>query len=138
MTLFECPYCQRKAGSFWSFGNSAYFFSTKKKCPHCTGRIMFNATSLFITFLLEVVSFILVFGLTFLLYREIKGVGVLIPILAVVFGLFFSLLSICVRYFKLRLYLPKDDVKNHMDNLPSYLKGELSGTSGGSIRDIRK
>lgn len=122
MTLLECPYCNRKASSFWSLGNSAFFFSTDKKCPHCDGRIKFNVTSLFITFLLPIVSLLIVFGLTFLLYREIKGIGVLIPLLVVVYGLFLILLSLSARYFKLRLYLPKDDVKNHMDNLPSYLK----------------
>lgn len=122
MTLLECPYCKRKASSFWSLGSSAYFFSTDKKCLHCDGRIKFNVASLFITFLLSIVSLVTVLGLTFLLYREIKGIGVLIPLLIVVYGLFLVLISLAARYFKLRLYLPKDDVKSHMDNLPSYLK----------------
>ena len=124
MILLECPYCKRKANSFWSLGNSVFFFSTDKKCSHCDGRIKFNIASLFITFLLPIVSLLIVFGLTFLLYREIKGIVVLVPLLVVVYGLFLILLSLSARYFKLRLYLPKDDVKNHIDSLPSYLKNE--------------
>lgn len=115
MTLLECPYCKKKANSFWSLGNSAYFFSTDKKCLQCNGRVKFKMASISITFLLTLISLIIVFGLAFFLYGEIKGTGIFIALLVIVYGLFLTLLSLCAKYFKFRLYLPKDDVKSHVE-----------------------
>ena len=142
MSFFECPYCFREAASKWDFGNSAFVLEPNKKCPHCLGPIKMN----FPIFFLEIVVipiplFILIFYCAYVLSR-------LFPIIEeYLFFLFFILLGgfllylpkMINQYLKLTIFLPKENVQEYRDNIPSYLQydpSELKGNNKFSLKNV--
>ncbi len=122
MKYEECPYCNRISASYWSLGNAAFLFNTDKKCPHCFGRIRIDLKSYLIVFLTALVWLILFLIVGYIFKDKINNVGIYL--------LFFILLHVIIdfqvalfsRYWNLKMFLPKDDVTEHMKDLPSYLK----------------
>ena len=119
MRFFECPYCKRIVTSILSLGNAAYILNTNKKCPHCFGRIRINLKSYMLSLLVVILSFVIVIVLT---HTFINNIGILL--LLFIFSYIVSIVQITIysKYLKFRLFLPKDNVEEHMKNLPSYLK----------------
>lgn len=68
MKFLECPYCQKKATSFFNLGNSFFLFSKIKKCEKCKKNIGLNLNSFFEYIALgSLIGFIYALGLLFLL-----------------------------------------------------------------------
>lgn len=121
MKYCECPYCKRAVASFWSLGNTAYVFNTQKKCPHCMGRIKMNLRSYLLTIPIGGFSFIIVFAISYFILKDISTV-VFFLLFAFVYSVFFIQIIVYSYYFCFRLFLPKDDVGEHMKKVPSYLR----------------
>ena len=122
MLLCECPYCKKPAASFWWFGNTAYVFNKNKKCPNCLGRIRIGLASYFWISLIAFINVIIFLILNYNFRYEMKNLGLFILLFVGVYGLIYLQVVICSKYCNLRLFLPKDNVVEHMKNLPSYLK----------------
>ena len=123
MSYIECPYCKRKATSYLNLGNGLFILSGNKECPHCLGRIKINLSTYFLTFIFGIPLLLAtLYVLSFFLDTHINYF--LIAIVFVILGNFgfYLLIVLLAKFFQFRLFLPKDDVKEHMDNLPSYLK----------------
>ena len=127
MYYYECPYCKRTAASYWSLGNPAFLLNTDKKCPHCFGRLRIRIDSYLLMYPVAVISLIIFLvggsiGSYFILNKMNLNLGiiVLLFICSQVFTNF--LISLFSKYWNLRLLLPKDNVAEHIRNLPSYLR----------------
>ena len=125
MLLCECPYCKKPAASFWWFGNTAYVFNKNKKCPNCLGRIRIGLASYFWISLIAFINVIIFLILNYNFRYEMKNLGLFILLFVGVYGLIYLQVVICSKYCNLRLFLPKDNVVEHMKNLPSYLKWKI-------------
>ena len=122
MRYEECPYCKKISVSYWSLGNAAFLFKTDKKCPHCFGRIKINLKSYFLTLLLAFVWLILFLVVGYFFKNAIDNVGIILLLFILLHILIYSQVALLSKYWNFRMLLPKDDVNEHVKNLPSYLK----------------
>ena len=122
MKFEECRYCKRIAASYWSLGNAAFLFNDDKKCPHCFGRIKLDSKSYLAVLLIAFVWLILFLIVGYIFKDKVNGVGIVLLLFILLQILIYCQIALTSRYWSLRLFSPKDDVREHMKNMPSYLK----------------
>ncbi|MEJ2658802.1 MAG: hypothetical protein P8012_16715 [Desulfobacterales bacterium] len=92
MSLLDCPYCNKDAASYWSFGNSMYIYS-KKKCASCGKAIKLKVSSIIIMMGISFIGILFAFLLTGMLmkrhlfYEQYYSLFIIIIILAWQFAL---------------------------------------------------
>ena len=122
MRYEECPYCKRISASYWRLGNAAFFFNTDKKCPHCFGRLKLNLKSYLSIYMLAVFWLVLFFVVGYFFQDAIGNYGIIFLLFILLHILIYCNVALLSKFWCFRMLSPKDDVNEHMRNLPTYLK----------------